>query len=46
MKDPVSTEYMFWRVGIIGEHDEELRADKYCPRGVAGCKHQTYFVPG
>lgn len=30
-KDPKSTECMFWRVGTISEHAEELRADKYCP---------------
>lgn len=45
-KNPTSTESMFWRVGTISEHAEELRADKYCPRGLEGREHQAYFVPG
>lgn len=46
VKGLVPTEYMFWKAGTISEHAEELRACKYCPRGLAGCKHQTYLVSG
>lgn len=44
MKAPMSREYIFWRAGTIGEHAEDLRADKYCPRVLAGWKYQTYLL--